>query len=438
MDDAIRWLERRLLSAEGDLALAREYRRALERQGDAAQAGRMLDALEGALCVRAATGVQADPTIDPAPRWERVAVGGRAPLLAPPGPRGGGPLTVRWRARGRARWASATRVLLELPDRTLEARCARTGRALWSVAAMGPGHPRGLDLHDTERTTILGWAAAPWGAVALTARHEARLARVRRSSASWRPRETEREVLERGPASVEVTLQVLVAPGGAWSDEPPQELVERAAGHEALAEGDLALEGWDDDLLALALDGEAPRFCVRWRDPAQDWAVFEVGQGADGAAWLGPAPWSAAGDEDPVGREAPAAHPRPRLDLARRQVERPGAPPLALPPPSAADLAADPAAVAALVLDEALLVRARDPQGLDALWASRGDEPLTRLALPDELEPLLRDLELRFWDEGALEPLDGPARAAVLLPAGDLLLLQAGDALVALGQAQAP
>src|SRR5690606_29495859 len=122
--------------------------------------------------------------------------------------------------------------------------------------------------------TILGWAVAPWGAVALTARFEGRFKTRRRGSASWRPRETEREVLERGAAQLETTLQVLVAPGGAWSAEPPQELVARAAAHEPLADGDLALEGWDDDLLALALDPDAPRFAVRWRDQEQDWAVY--------------------------------------------------------------------------------------------------------------------------------------------------------------------
>lgn len=413
MDDALRSLHRRLLAAGGDPALAREYRRALERQGDLAG----LDALEGALCVRAATGDEADPALDPPPRWERVAVDGRPPALAPRGP-DAGPLAVRWRADGRARWASASVVVLEHLDRSLEGRCARAGRLLWTVPAAGPARAA-ADL-DTERTTVLGWAAAPWGAVVVSARHEARLARPRRGSASWRPRATEREVLERGPARVEVTLQVALAPGGRWGAAAPHALVERAQAGEALCETDLALEGWDDDLLALALDAEAPRFAVRWRDAEEDWAVFEAGE-AEGGAWLGAAGWTAAADEDPVGR-ADALRPRTaRVDLARRLVEAPGAGPLELPPG-----AADPAALA---LDEGLLLRARDPDGVERLWTSRGG-PLAPLVLPADVQALVDELELRLWDEAPVE--SGPRRAVVLV-AGDHVLLQAGDVLVALG-----
>lgn len=414
MDDALRSLHRRLLAAGGDPALAREYRRALERQGDLTG----FDALEGALCVRAATGDEADPALDPPPRWERVAVGGRPPALAPRGP-DAGPLAVRWRADGRARWASASVVVLEHLDRSLEGRCARAGRLLWTVPAAGPARAA-ADL-DTERTTVLGWAAAPWGAVVVSARHEARLARPRRGSASWRPRATEREVLERGPARVEVTLQVALAPGGRWGAAAPHALVERAQAGEALCDTDLALEGWDDDLLALALDAEAPRFAVRWRDAEEDWAVFEAGE-AEGGAWLGAAGWTAAADEDPVGR-ADALRPRTaRVDLARRLVEAPGAGPLELPPG-----AADPAGLA---LDEGLLLRARDPDGVERLWTSRGG-PLAPLVLPADVQALVDELELRLWDEAPVE--SGPRRAVVLV-AGDHVLLQAGDVLVALGR----
>jgi hypothetical protein len=431
VDDALRSLERRLRAAEGDLALAREYRRALGRL-DAARAAAPLAALTGALCVPAATGEQADPALDPAPRWERVAVGPHAPVLRAQGPfgAGGAPparVDVRWRAEGRARWASATLVLLEQPDRTLEARCARTGRVLWSIPAVGPGRPRGLIDHDTERTTILGWAVAPWGAVALTARHEARVEGTRRaSSASWRPRETERRVLSRGSSHVEATLQVVLAPGGLWSiDDRPQDLVERPGGG-GFFDGDLHLESWDDDLFALALDVSAPCFAVRWRDADQDWAVFEAGLGPDGAAWAGPAAWTAAGDEDPVGRADRLAPARVQVDRERHVVvhhERTVAIPRHVDE------------VAALALDEGLLLRVRDDDGLDRLLAL---DPARDAFVPcaDWLPAgLLDDLELRFWDEGPVDSPDSPPRTATLLPAGDLLLVQAGDALVALGAA---
>lgn len=425
MDDAIRSLERRLMTAEGDLALAREYRRALERLEPA---GWRLDALEGALCVRTATGVHADPRLDPPPRWELVGVGGRAPALAPRGP-GPGPLRQRWSAVGRARWVSPTVVLIEALDRTLEARCTRTGRVLWDVPAVGPGHPPPFTaLDDVHRRTILGWAVAPWGAVALTARFEAQLERRRRGSASWRPRATERELPARRIVELEATLQVLVPPGGAWSAERPQEVAARAAAHEPLADGDLVLEGWEDDLLALALDAEAPRFAVRWRDQEQDWAVYDVGAGDDGAAWVAPSPWSAAADEDPVGRSHAAASPGVEVDLDRVRLVGPGR--QAWPIPPDADLDGRDA-VAALLLDEGALVRTRDAAGRDALWTATGDALVPRPLAPGT-EAILEDLELRLWHEGPLEPIDVEPRTAMVLPVRDLLLVQAGPHLTAL------
>jgi len=89
--------------------------------------------------------------------------------------------------------------------------------------------------------------------------------------------------------------------------------------------------------------------------------------------------------------------------------------------------------VFALALDEGLLLRVRGLDGIDRLLAL---DPARGAFVPctDWIPAgLLDDLELRFWDEVPLDSPDSRARTAMLMPAGGLLLVQAGDTLVALG-----
>jgi hypothetical protein len=204
-------------------------------------------------------------------------------------------------------------------------------------------------------------------------------------------------------------------------------------GTDGFFEGALHLEGWDDDMFALALDVTAPCFAVRWRDEDQDWAVFEAGLGQDGAAWAGPAAWTAAADEDPVGRADRPAHTRLQLDRERRVVVHDGR---SIACPAAVNrnyFPEDEGELAALALDEGLLLRLQDDDAIDRLFAL---DPSSGAFVPctDWIPPgLTDDLELCFWDERRIDPPESAPRTAVLLPAGDLLLVQAGNTLVALG-----
>lgn len=411
MDDTLRTLERRLRAAEGDLALAREYRAAVERL-DAERAGPLLDGLQGAVTVP-----HSHPR-DESDRWSvwgRVPVGGQEPVLRPRGPfgRDGAPpsgLEERWRVAGEACWASAAVVLVETGERQLEGRCPRTGRLLWTVPSAGPPNGRSDAIEDTERTTILPWAAAPWGAVTLGARFEARLEAPRRGSASWRPRAIERGLPERGTVSLELTLQVALAPGGVWSASPPLVTVERARQGEPLADGDLRLESWDDDLASLEIDLASPAFAVASGViPDAVWSTYEAGEGGDGRPWIGRAAW----DHEP-GAWAPPA--RSGLALASYRV-----------PEGAGQV------VGATPFDLGVLLRSRRTGEPDRLWAAtphRGEVvpcPV-RLAQGD-----LDTFDLCFWDEHDLV-LERP-RYATIVPAGDLLLVQAGGELIALGAA---
>lgn len=301
MDQRLRTLERSARAAGGDPEPARRYRAALERLAAAApeEAGRGLDALVGALALGAALGDDADPDAEPSPRWRRET-GGPAPLLRPPCPPEG--LARRWEAEGDARWIGAGAVLLERPDRALEARCPATGAVLWEVPSVRPGPPAGV--LDDERTSSLAWAVAPWGAVELGARLEAEVGWRRVGSYTPQGRTTRRERVERAAVTVEVTLQVALAGAGGWR-ATPRALRASAGTGEPLLDGDLALEGWEDDLLALVLDPRAPAFAVRWRDGEQDWAVYAVDPGEDGdAPACEPAGWSVAGDDEPFPLEA--------------------------------------------------------------------------------------------------------------------------------------
>lgn len=412
MDDSLRTLERRLRAAGGDPALAREYRAALERL-DPEHVGPRLDELQGALAVPGAwprEGSERPVT------WVRVPVGGHAPLLRPRGPFGpdGAPpaaLEERWRVTGDAVWASASVVLVETGERHLEGRCPRTGRLLWTLPSAGPPPGRLDAIEDTERTTILPWCVAPWGAVTVGARFEARLEAPRRGSASWRPRAVERGLPERGTTSIDVVVQVALAPGGAWSSAPPRDAVERARAGEAIAEGTLRLERWEDDLSALEADLLSPGFAVAtgWLEE-QVWSTYEVGEGGDGRPWLAGAAW-----EHERAAWAPASN---GLDPAR----------FALPPEAGR-------CRSATAFDLGVLLRTRAPDEPGRLWAAEASggpaRPVAvRLAAGD-----LDAFDLRFWDEpAAADEVERP-RWATLAVAGDLLLVQAGGEVIALGGA---
>jgi hypothetical protein len=96
---------------------------------------------------------------------------------------------------------------------------------------------------------------APWGAVELAARWDARLAWRRKGSWTPRGRDTAREPVGREQVETEVALQLVAPAGEAWSLAAPRSAVERG---EAVAGGALSLASWDDALFRLALDPAAP------------------------------------------------------------------------------------------------------------------------------------------------------------------------------------
>lgn len=214
-------------------------------------------------------------------------------------------LELLWRCEGRALWIAAGTVLLEAPGGCLEARDARSGSLRWRVPSLREERgSRGAE----ERALALPWAVAPWGAVEAVAHYAAPL--ERRRVGRYHPgrgRTTEPDVVGRGPTTVALAVQVALPGGASWADpRPPRVAVERAETGEALAGGELCLEAWEDDLLSLSLDLLAPQLALRWRDEAQDWAVYWVGGDQGVPPWLGPARWSP-GREDPFPPAPPPA-----------------------------------------------------------------------------------------------------------------------------------
>jgi hypothetical protein len=307
MDQALRALERAARAAPGDTDAARRWREALRRL-PLAEAAAGIDRLEGGVGLTSALGDDADPARDAPPRWQRLG----AQLLPPAAPRG--PLALRWEAEGQARWASAGAILVERRDGALAALDPATGREAWSIPSTRQGPAGGDGTHELEsrRDARFPWAVAPWGAVELAARWDARLAFRRKGSWTSRGRDTSREPVGREQIETEVALQVVAPAGEAWSLAAPRSGVERG---EAVAGGALALTSWDDALFRLALDPAAPTVAVRWRDPDEDWAVLSV-HGLDGASpapWADDAGWRAAPDDEPHPPAETPAWPRPRV-----------------------------------------------------------------------------------------------------------------------------
>jgi len=292
-DQALRELEHALRAAPGDLALARRYRDTLRRHAAQAAAGvsARLDRLQGVLALT--RDGETGPARDPAPNgWRRLAAGA-APLLGPEAP-ADGPLRQGWALRGELRFLNAGVALVQTPDQGLEARALDRGTRLWRVEAELP-----VDALDTddERHEGLGWVVAPWGAARVAARFERDPQRRRVGRHTPRGRVTEREVVGHGEAAVEAVLQVLIDTSG-WS-EPPEALAYWAHTGEPLADSDLALEDFHDELLALSLDAQSRTLALRWRDASQDWAVLSVSGGAGLSHAVGPAGWSLEPPDDP-------------------------------------------------------------------------------------------------------------------------------------------
>lgn len=294
MDESLRALERAAAKAgAGDAALLRRYRGALLRQRgvDRRAADARLDALEGVWAVTRLSDLGQ-------PAWRLLYPGpAGAGRLAPGPPRR--PLRARWRAPGALVWRSHGVALLDRGG-DLEARDPDGGELLWRVE--GPGVPRSavlLEESDFERCDVLGWVAAPWGAVQLAAFFHSE--EERRRVGTWTPegRSTRTAVVGRGPTDVELTLRVVVPNGGGWSAEPPDELVEVAGTGEPLCESELALEAWDQELLDLSLEVDHRLLAIRWGDDAPAWTVLRV-DAADGLApVVRPAGWSVPGEDDP-------------------------------------------------------------------------------------------------------------------------------------------
>jgi hypothetical protein len=299
-------LSRQVRANPSDRSAARAFRRAALRL-NGPEGVRLVAELEGGLARTHAWGESAfEPKVPELPILSRVALAGRRPVLLPRLP-AGETLTEAWRAPGVALWASDGVVLLERPDRALEARCPRSGEVLWSVSSLRAELALRVEVDEEERAQALGWAVAPWGAVELLARYEAPL--EYRRVGQWHGelgRVTHRAPVGRHAAEVRLALQVVVPDEGSWlSRGRPEVLVERAGTGEPLCDTDLRLAEWDEDLLELSLDTTSRAFAVSWRDKAQDWTVFVVGGGHTDPSWLAPANWSP-GDEDPFPRESNA------------------------------------------------------------------------------------------------------------------------------------
>jgi hypothetical protein len=298
VDLRIQSLAREVRANPGDLERARGYRSALLRLAEASplEAHPRLVALEGALRVGRCWGEEGQGKGRVPLRWERVGLGDR-PLLEPRLP-ASGRLTPRWRADGQALWLADGVVLLEAPDGALEGRDAQRGELLWRVPSLRASLAH---LDEEERASVLPWVVASWGAVEVVAHHHAPLEyrRVGRHHTEL-GRVTHREPVDRLPADVTTALQVVVPGEGAWpaGRAAPEVAIERAEHGQGLADSDLALESWDDDLLALTAAPRERAFAVSWRDEAQDWTVFLVGGDDAVPVHVGPAPWSP-GAEDP-------------------------------------------------------------------------------------------------------------------------------------------
>lgn len=299
MDEQLRSLWRAARAAPADRELADRLRAALLRQRpyDPAGAAAGLDELEGVL---------ATPAIvdhGPSGGWRRVTPSGRDPL--PPRAPADGVLQVAWEGPGRLRYLGADLALLEELHGALTARDPATGRELWRVDAERPLPAVEAWEEQEERAVWLGWATAPWGAAALEARWVAELEQRRVGRWTPRGRTTERATVGRGRVEVEAGLRLVVGEDGRLSPTQPEEVREEAGPGRALLDT-IALEDWHDELLALSLDPRARQLAVRWRDEAQDWAVFLVLGDRHSRATIGPAGWSAPPPDDPFQAERAA------------------------------------------------------------------------------------------------------------------------------------
>lgn len=305
MDESLRSLQRAVRAAPHDRELGERLRAALLRQlpFDPAGAARELDDLQGVLATPLILGEHA-PGL--ARGWRRVGPAPGATLLPPRAPER---LEPAWEAPGRLRYLSAGLALLEEHDGALSARAPADGRVLWRVEGDRPGPAVEAWEDQEERATWLGWAAVPWGAAAISARWVAELEQRRVGRWTPRGRTTERTTVGRGPVHVEVDLQVLVGEGGRLGSTPPEQVLERAGPREALLDT-IELRDWHEELLALSLDPQARQLAVRWRDEAEDWAVFLVLGDARTRATVGPA-GSAPPPDDPFAPETARAEPVP-------------------------------------------------------------------------------------------------------------------------------
>jgi hypothetical protein len=299
VDQALRTLEHASRSRPGDVLLARRYRSALRRQLalEPSAAADRLDRLQGVLCFPRSG--ESGPQGAPAPnRWRRVAAGD--PPLLLPDPPAADALTQLWRARGELRYLGAGVALIETPDEALEARAPHDGSLLWRVEPeLGPGEDDAdEDLWESERREVLGWVVAPWGAARLAAHfeREPQVRRVGRHTA--RGRVTEREVVGHGDGAVELSLQ-LALPEPTWVSGPPEELTYTVGTGEPLADSDMVLEDFHDQLLALSLDLASRQLAVRWRDGSQSWAVLLITGDAELSSSAGPAGWEYPAPHDP-------------------------------------------------------------------------------------------------------------------------------------------
>lgn len=306
MDESLRTLQRAARAAPSDRELRERLRAALLRLRavDPAGAAAGLDELEGALATPLVLGEQGTGS---GAGWRRVPLG--PGLLLPPRPPAGEELQTAWEAPGVLRWLSAGLALLETGEGGLEARRPADGHVLWRVPGERPlPEVEAWEDEPLSRAAWLGWAVAPWGAAALSARWEAQGEQRRVGRWTPRGRTTERARVGRGRVQVEAELRLLVGEGGRLSATPPEEVRERAGPGEELLET-IGLEDWHDELLALSLDPLARQLAIRWRDEAEDWAVFLVLGDATSRATVGPAGWSAPPPHDPFAPDPPRGDP---------------------------------------------------------------------------------------------------------------------------------
>ncbi len=314
MDAHTRAIGRQVRAAPGDLGAARRYRAALERlaAGGDPEAAAELDHLTGVFVETTSRAVDLGPPAEARslPFLRRVGLGRDAPLLAPAAPSAGAALALQWRARGRPLLVGAGCLLLEAPDRSLEARCPRTGEVLWSVPSARPDlGDLAWRLDPEERAVALPWAVAPWGAAEVVARYHAplRYRRVGRHDPEL-GRVTERRPYERGEAEVELTLTLAVPEGRTFTAAPPEQVVERSSGAEGLCDGDLTISEWDvePDELRLCPDD---RLLVVCSDEALEWAVYSLSGGGDLPTAIGPAGFAVPAEPWPLPTDRPTDGP---------------------------------------------------------------------------------------------------------------------------------